>query len=404
VLLALLPAAAYGQSFEAVDTLPYPSTSVFPAYPGEPEGPRAFFAQLGMLYDNNILRRPAGVRDELVTRLGLGVRQDVRVVGRQTLRLEARGDIMLYQQFGDLDHIAYGALAEWRWEAGNQLAGTLGLRRRQFQADLSETQAAVHDLITENRLYGTGAYRFAPDWRVRGGLDLTSAERPRRADVETRGSSATGGIDYVTPLGNALGLEVRVTRGDAPVPEELVVTPGTFVDNDFKEREVAAVAVYNPGPTLRTAGRIGQTRREYTQLPGRDFSGGTGSFSVEWLPGNKTILGFEAYKRVSSILDVAASHIVTKGVSFGPSWAATAKLVFTARLVNEDRDFEGDPNAVAGAPLRSDSVRTVRLGAGWEITRQVQLGFALERGARDSNILGRDYQYTAAMANARYNF
>ena len=402
LLLLLAPAVAL--AFDAVDTLPYPSSGVFPAYPAEDAYPRGLWAEAGVMRDDNVLRRPANGPGETIWRVGAGARAEQRVFGRQLLRLEARGEGYLFNRFSELDHLAYGLGAEWLWELGNPLSGTLGYTRRRFMVDLGERQTAVRDLVTQNRFYGTAAYRISPDWRVRGALEHTASDRPEVVAAETAATSVAGGVDYVTPLGNAVGIEVRAAHGDARVPE--AIDPlGVFVDNDFSEREIAAVLGYTVGPQLRLAARLGRTERTYSQIPGRDFKGTTGRLEVAWRPGNKTTLEFEAYRVPRSIIDIAASHVLVEGVAFGPSWAPTAKLVFSARLVNEHREYSGDPAAALGvATLRDETVRTWRFGAGWEATRRHRLGVALETGKRGSNLLGRDYDYTALMANLRYSF
>jgi len=401
--LLSVPTAVLG--FEAVDALPYPSSGVFPAYPREGGTyPREFWLDAGAMHDQNVLRQPGDGPDETIWRVGAGARVEQRIFSRQVLRLEARGEGYVFNRFHELDHVAYGLGAEWAWELGGPLAGTLGYTRRRFMVDLGERQRAVRDLVTQNRVFGTAGYRLSPDWRVRGAFEHTASERPEAVAAETAATSVAGGVDYVTGLGNTLGVEVRVANGDARVPETIDPT-GELVDNDFDEREVAAVLGYNVGPQLRVGARLGRTERTYSQIPGRNFEGTTGRLDVAWRPGNKTLLEFEAYRVPRSIIDIAASHVLVSGFAFGPSWAPTAKLVFSARLVRENREYSGDPAAALGvATLREEAVRAWRFGAGWEATRRHRLGIALETGERSSNLLGRDYDYAAVMANFRYAF
>ena len=49
-------------------------------------------------------------------------------------------------------------------------------------------------------------------------------------------------------------------------------------------------------------------------------------------------------------------------------------------------------------------MRGYRLGAYWELSRQVHFQFSLDHGERESNILGRNYTYNAGIANVRYIF
>jgi len=396
--LLLLATSSSVLGFEAVDTIPYPSLGDFPAYPRAEAGPGRIYGQLGILRDDNVLRRPAGT-SETVTRLGLGASYDARVYGRQRLRLEAQGDGFIYNRFSNLDHFAYGVLGEWRWEIGNQLSGTLGYERRHYQTDLAELRTARQEMITSNRLVGTAALRITPSWRVRGAA--AAAETDRRGSSGS--TSVTGGIDYVTGLGNSLGAEVRSTSGDAPLSE--VLDPAdVFRDNDYDQKELAAVATYNAGPQLRLGARVARTERTYTLLPSFDFEGTTYRFDAAWRPGNKTLLAFEVYKLPLPVLEVDATHVVTRGVAFGPSWAPTAKLVFSARIAREELEYPGDPAALGLTAIREEVVRALRLSAGWEATRRHHLGIAVDTGERSSNLLGRDYDYTAVMANLRYVF
>ncbi len=402
-LLPALLAPAVALAFQTVDTLPWPSTGAFPAYPRDETRPTDLWVQGGVMHDDNILRRENGGQGDTVTRIGAGFRHDQRIVGRQRLLVEGRGDWYSYDRFSDLSHFGYSVLGDWRWELGNDLSGSVFLGRERRLVDIAETQSAVRDMVTTTRFGANGGYLVTPSTRLRAGFEHGIADRQRSATAETRANAVTVGADYVSPLRNTLGVEYRRARGDAPVAED-VVPLGTFVNNDYDEREVAVVASYAPGTQLRADGRLGRTKREYSELPNRDFSGTTGRLRVEWLPGNKTILGVEAYKEPRSIIDVAASHVVVKGVAFGPSWAPSEKLVFAVRLINERRTFEGDPALAAGAPLRDEQLHTLRLGVGWEPLRHWQAGFAVDRGTRDSNFTGRDYKYSALTANLAWHW
>lgn len=400
-LLLAVPAAA--GAFEAVDSLP--AATRFYAYSdlGEEARPLEFWAQAGVMRDDNVLRTPAKTADT-VYRYGLGARATQRIIGRQSLRLEARGEWYDFDQSSTLDHFAYGLLGEWLWELGNQLSGALGYRRTHAQADLSERSPTREDMITADRFSGTAAYRFAADWRLRGAVEAANFRRPEFVEAELDERSLAAGIDYVTPLGNALGIEVRATDGDARV-EQTTGLGGAVIDNDYEEYELAAVALYRPGPRLRLDGRLGRTKREYKEVPGRDFDGSTWRAGVEWAPGAKTVLRLDTYKLPRTITDIGPSHIVLKGVSFGPSWAPSVKWVFAARLVSETREFVGGPATGLGiAPLLKEDARLLRLALGWEPQRRFRLGVGFDTGERSSTSLGRDYDYTAWTANLRYTF
>ena len=416
VALALLaPAAALAQSFDAVDLVPAANSGRFPAYTATDPRPTEWYVRGGVLRDNNVFRLGdaaptqailgTGSRSETVTRIGAGIRHEARVAGRQRVRLGANIDRYGFDRFSMLNHTAYGLRGEWLWEFTNDFSGTLGYERRRRLIDLAQMGRPLKDLVTEQHAFLTAAYAVGPRVRVRGGLDHARADRDQAAfeAADGRTNTVLGGIDYVTPLGNSAGIELRRTKGRFAIQEAI---GGAFVDNDFTETEVAGVVTWAVSAQLRAVGRLGRTVRKHDQFSARDFRGTTGRATIDWTPLQKT--GFEAsiYKEPRSVVDIAASYVVVKGWSFGPRWAPTEKLVFSALLVNEDQTFGGDPTVilVAGTPQRDETVRAIRLGAAWEPVRFTKISLGVDRGHRSSNVALRDYDYTSLMANVELRF
>jgi hypothetical protein len=401
-LLAMAPAAAL--AFETVETLPFPSAGGFPAWPADAGRPWTLFAYAGPMYDSNPFRRSTGEESDVVARVGAGGRAVARVAGRQSVLLEGFGEYFDYDRFSEIDHFGYGLRGEWLWELGNQLDGAAGYSRRRRHADLGEFQVERRVMVTNERLFADGGYRFTPDWRLFGGAEYTRATRDVDEFAALDAGTLRAALTRTSPLGNAIGAEVRATRGEAPV-DEVIAGTTTTVANNFDERELAATLAYALGAQLRVSGRAGHTERSYDELAGRDFSGATYRGRVEWLPGTKVILAFEAYKEPVSIIDIDASHVVLTGTTFGASWAPGFKLVFRATFLNERRLNQGDPSAAAlGTPVRDETLRVWRFGAGWEPQRHWQLGAGLDIGERTSNQLGRDYDYVQVMLNARFDW
>lgn len=417
----LSPAAAFAQSFLPVDTIPWPgSGGRFPAYGGEPPRPTEVWVQGGLLYDDNIFRLSkdantlartgSDTRSETVSRLGAGIRHEALVAGRQRLRFEARGDQFNYQKHSQLDHFEYGLRGEWLWEFTNDLSGNLGYERRQRLIDLAQALASTRDLIIEDHAFASAAYRLGPSIRLRGGLDGAKAKHSAdaRQAASTRATSVIGGVDYVSSLGNAIGVEARRTEANFPTPE--LINGGTafgtaLVDNEYVEKETAVVVAVPAGAQLTGTGRVGHTTRTHKQFSQRNFSGTTWRAGVDWTPLQKTAFDFTIYREPRSIIDIGASYVVVSGVTFGPRWAPTEKLVFSALFIRERQQFAGDPGIVLlGTPQRDETVRTIRLGAGWVPKRFIETSLGWEHGIRTSNALQRDYDFNAVMANVRFRF
>jgi hypothetical protein len=410
LLLALTPATA--SAFETVDAIPYPSLGGFPeAYPRGDVYPIDLWAQAGIMFDSNAFRLADGTdaravlgkkeKWDAVMRYGLGGTVRQRVLGRQSVRLSARGEYYDYQRFSKLDHFAYGLLGEWLWEFGENLTGTAGYERTNGLADPAEVQRPVKDEITADRLFATASYRITPDWRLHGGAENTRAERTGdRDELNTDYTTGRLGLSYLTPLGNTLGVEARRSQGSAPVSEVIDPT-GQFANNDFTENELAAFLTYNISAQLLVGGRVGRTKRTYSELPLEEFNSTTYRAHADWRPGTKIGFLFEVYREPRAVLEIDASHVDTRGFAFGPRWAPTVKLVFYATLRNEQREYQA---LEAGLPTRDETARTLRLGAGWEPQRHIRIGAGIDYGERSSNIAGRDYDYTALILNARYDF
>jgi hypothetical protein len=415
-LALLAPAAAFAQHFEAVDNIPWPTLGRFPAYPLEPARPTEIYVRAGVLRDNNVFRFADGVdrrallgnsnnpADE-VLRVGAGIRHEFLVTGRQRLRLTASGDQYSYHNNTLLNHVNYALRGEWLWEFTNDLSGAVGYERRQRLADLAQLQRPVKDMITEDHAFVNGAYRLGPSIRLRGAVDGVKGSRSDAAfaSADTRAVTVLGGVDYVTTLGNAFGVEVRNTEGNYPTAQILGGT--TLVDNEFTEREVAAVTTIVAGAQITGTARLGHTNRKHKQFPERNFSGTTWRGTLLWTPLQKTGFEFSLYHEPRSIIDIAASSVVVNGASFGPRWAPTEKLVFYALVVRERQQFQGDPSQIVlGTPQQDEIVRVTRFGVGWEPRRFIELSAAIDHGNRVSNVFLRDYTYTAVMANAQFKF
>ena len=410
-VLALVPTTAL--AFEVVDELVYPSAGAFPdAYPRDPLYPTTFWAQVGMMVDSNPFRLPDTAdteallgnehRGDAVMRYGIGAGHVARVVGRQGVRLIARGEYYDYLRYNTLDHFAYGLRGEWLWALGNDLSGVAGYTREVGLADPAGVQRPIKDEITVDRLFANGEYRLGPLVRLRGGVAEDRAKREGdRATLVTNNTAVFGGVGVATPLGNAIGVDYRRSEGAAP-PGPLIDPTGQFAGNRFIEHELALVGLYNLGTQLRVAGRLGHTNREYTVLQVDEFEGTTGRVTIGWRPSAKVGMELAIYREPRAVLETDASHVDVRGTRFAISWAPVYKLVFSASFTNDRRVAQAslDPSVLPA----DDSGRLWRFAAGWEPRRHITVGTGVGFGERTSNTLGRDFDYLQVVANLRYDW
>lgn len=415
IAFGLLPAVSY--AYQGIDDILWTEKGQFPAYPPEPkepgERPIRFSVSSGIDHDSNLFRLSSttdaqaaiGTRDksETMYHLGAGFKADLPI-SRQHLLLEGEVTEHLFDRFSVLDYLGYKAGARWNWAAKDILSGNLGYRRQRFISSFGELQGLVKDLITEDHAFAEAGYHLTPRWKLRGGVDFFNFDHsdPTRRTLDNHTISGTLGIDYVTPASNSIGVQVKYTDGTFDNREFFV---GSFVDNGFQEVEASVVANWNITAKSHIDARAGFTSRNHDQLSQRDFDSFTGRLSYDWKPLAKTLLNVSAWREIRSIEDVTASFVQETGVSVGPAWAPTSKIILQGKLVYEERDFRGDPGfALQLAPQREDLFRGAKFTAGYTPRRWIQLGAAWELGDRSSNVSGRQYDYYAVSGNVRINF
>jgi exopolysaccharide biosynthesis operon protein EpsL len=401
--------SAAAPALETLDEIYWPETGKFPAYPYEAD-PRnvRYFVTAGYDRDDNPFRLSStdplpGPRSDSVRRFGAGVRAELPA-GRQRFVLEARAEKQDYDRFDVLDNTQYGLGGTWRWVVGNQWSGEAGYARRRFLGSLDDLQAPIKDMITEDRAFVGGGYLVTPRWRVRGALEATRWDHSQavRAELDYRIFAVTTGLDYVTPLGNSVGGQLKYSEGQYPNQQPVAAA---LIANDFRELEASAVARWMFTGKSTLDGRVGYTKREHEQVPQRDFGGFTGRVGYDWFIAAKTLLNAAVWREIRSTEDVSASYVLAQGWGLGPAWAPTIKLVFQARYIREERDFKGDPGLVlVGGTPREDTFQGLSFIAGYTPVRNIHLSLGVEHGERTSNVLGRDFDYRMVSANARIRF
>lgn len=398
----------------AAEQMLWPDEGHFLAYPAEPDQRGVVpYVSAGIIHDNNAFRLADGEdpnllvgtagKSDTIKTLGLGINTIIED-SRQKYLFNASADYYDYNRFTFLDHWNYKLGAGWRWEAGNLWNGDLRYSRRRDLADPAELQGRTKDLITQDTIHASGNYKFHPSWKARTALDINRYEHgdSARESLDNRTIAATIGADYTTASNNTLGIQFKATDGRYP-NRQIVAT--SFVDNQYKEYETSGVVGWQFTEKTKFDGRLGYTQRRHEELSSRDFNGVTGRAALQYLASAKTSIDFAAYRETRVVEDANASYAFATGYILGPSWAPTHKSVLQARLVYEKRKYEGDPGLALGVTTqREDTLRGLRLSAGYKPIRNTEVIFAFERGKRTSNLADAGYDYNMVSINAGWKF
>jgi hypothetical protein len=239
---------------------------------------------------------------------------------------------------------------------------------------------------------------------MRGAADWTQYEHSNalRSVLDADITSVTVGADYLTPSNNSVGGQFKYTHGDY-TNREIVAT--SIVDNNYDQYEASAVLHWILTGISTIDARLGYTVRNHEQLSQRDFDGVTGRLAWDWTPAAKTLITLAAWREIQPYEDVFANYVLSQGVSLTPRWSPTVKLVFEARLLYENRQFQGNPGFILGVtPEREDDFRAASVSAGYTPVRNLYLGISAETGKRTSNIDLRDFDYNLYWLSAKFAF
>jgi exopolysaccharide biosynthesis operon protein EpsL len=382
------------------------------APPQLPEGLQ-FFLTGEALHDNNLFRLPDGdprtfgvaadSRSDTITRLGAALKYD-KLLSRQHVIAEVGIQRNTFAHNDNLDHTASNAGAKWLWQAGEQWDGELSYDFRRRLVSFADVRDNVKNLVDQDTVVATAGYRLHPRWRVWGGVNAlqTDNSSPTQLQNDTQIQTALLGIDYRTPSENSIGLQLSRSEGRFPNRD---VVASQLVDNQYTETSSAIAWAWALTGKSHFDGTLGYTVREHEQFSARDYRGPTFRVRYAWLPTGKIRIDANAWRELWTAESQTSSYVVASGVRLTPVWFVTSKVTLSAALSYETRSYQGDPGVVLGVnPVRDDTLRALRLSAGYAVLRNAEILLALETGSRDSNQPGFQYDYTSALVNLKIGF
>jgi len=368
-------------------------------------------------HDDNVFRLSRSIdpatatgsssRADVYTTTDLGFRFDVPV-SRQRFLGDWTWSDNRYDKFKVLDFFGYHGQAVWEWQAGNDLSGQLGTVQSHSLASLSNVQSGVQSSIpnpVERRnSFFNAAYMLTPRWRIKG--DLTNSKETNGVpefqvnDVGINGTGLT--VSYVTPDASEVGINTRYS--DASYPFHQLVA-GSLVDNAYKQRNVALVAVWNISSRSHLSAQIGRVNRSYDELPQRDYQASTYHAVYEWKATGKFTLTADVHRDIDPTEEVNTGFVFLQGGALRPAWRLTEKMTLTGAFEYNRWDYLGDPGLVAGTVLpRSDKVRSTGLTLTYQPLRRVSLEASMRRETRTSTAAFGDYEANIIGASARIGF
>ena len=375
------------------------------------------FAAQTLTWDDNVFRISSGLdpaaalgsssKGDTYSTTSLGFNLDFPV-SRQRFQGGVTWNKTRYDRFTVLNGDGHQGQGIWVWQVGNDISGQLGYTETFGLASLANIQSGVQsstpNFLTTQRAFFNAAYLLTPRWRLRGeaGRLKQSNEVPERKVNDTSTDSVDLTVSYVTPVSNQIGLGVRVE--DSRLPNRQFVA-GDLFDNSYRQQNVAAVTDWTLTGSSHLSARVGSVRRTYTQLPQRDFEGGTFNATYDWRPTGKLTLIAVAQKGISTTEQVNIGFVLVKGVALRPALRLTDKVNIAGAFEYSNREYRSDPALALGVvPNRTDRVRSAAVTASYRPIRTVTLQMALLHETRSSTAAFGDYAANVVSVTARIGF
>jgi len=292
------------------------------------------YGSYGFTADDNLLR----IRDKMDPRPMLGTDNlfDMshrftggvlleKEIGRQQFNANLNWTHTRFERFDQLNNNLKNFSGSWHWFLGNRLEGNMGASYVQSLAPFL-FQPGVKNVRTEQTEFINAAWSLHPRWRLNGSYtryDLNS-NSPSLRFLNRIEDRFEGGVDFVTPSRNTIGVLFRDTIGDFPV---LVRAPdGSFTDNSYNQKEALAKVNWVVSGKSRLYGTGGWVERTNASFTARNFSGFNARLTYNWQPTGKLGLSVSGWRETAAMQMLTASFSLNTGVSVAPYWEITRKV------------------------------------------------------------------------------
>jgi hypothetical protein len=352
-------------------------------------------------YDDNLYRIPpsfpvastvapdATRGDRINTVSGGGIGQ--WFFGRQNIDFALRADYSRFANNTALNNTGGDGSLIWNWLVGSYFSGQVGAEFNRALANFAETRYLGRDLVDDKTYFGKATFQVGPHWAIVGGareMDIThGASAAAFNNFKTRSGNA--GMEFSTGVSDTFGLEYRYTKGLYPPNYTFDNLP---FDRDFKEdiyRGTIKYAITEKFNVDAYAGYLKHTLPAQNILPSAvfgNFSGDIWRVTLNWLPTEKTQLGFGAWRELHAYLVNASNYFVSKGFSVSPTWRPTEKITVDFIASREDQDFVAIQSVLGlAAPPVFDRVTAEQINVNYVPRERWMLNLFFRHERRTSN-------------------
>jgi len=383
-----------------------PSSSSAPFGVQSEQGPYYIGINQALTHDSNVFRVPSGPSDNFSsTSLLAGFSQPIsrqRVFGSATVSANR------YQRQDELNNTSYSLAAGIDWETIQNLSGNLSTalaRSLSAPTATAGTPTATRNLVQTRSVDATARWGGVSLLTLEGTGGWSNVDYSAPESAQSESSQQRGGLTLFYGPGGPLRLGVggHVLRTRSPQGLFDPAT-GTFQETTVTSKSADILVEYRLTGLLSTNGRLSYTKQSSANAGSGDFSGLTGSLSVNWRPTGKMSVGLDAGRdagfdassystlqivnnngvltlapvtglyennRVSQWIGLGATHATTAKINLGVNGRYTRAKLATSGVVGST------------GPETVDVAKVLSLSGNYEITRYWSLGCNLSHEWRD---------------------
>ncbi|VAW83143.1 hypothetical protein MNBD_GAMMA16-442 [hydrothermal vent metagenome] len=348
------------------------------------------YAYARVLQDDNLFRVNTNEEKDTLTALGAGV-DALLILSRQRINLGAQFERATYDKADNLDHKNMNLNGNLNWVVGSDWRGRFGVKYRETIASFNET-ATIRSRDDRATLtsQGSAGYSFSPRWDIIGSMRTARLRIDNRLNSDFDRFGYSTELRYATGAKTKVGVKIGITNVDF---ENDTIIGSDTISSDFSNRVLSGTFSWEGSSKSKLDARIGWTDVEHDELTDRDFSGQSSRINYLWQTTAKSQLKFSLWREATTRFEVD-SLVISQGVSIRPRWNITSKLSSSMMLRYNKLDFRGDANAsLLGGVSREDTINSISLALGYQISRVIKLDFRFITHDRDSNVPIQEYSY-----------
>jgi exopolysaccharide biosynthesis operon protein EpsL len=362
-----------------------------------------------LLYDSNFLRlsdtaKIPGKSDksEFVKQAKAGVDLDWKI-SRQHILITANVNQNWFQNFTSLDYTGWDTKAQWNWKVRSDLDGDIGYSNTQALGSFVQLNGLFPNLQNNQRYFANAGYLFHPNGKIKFGLFRTEFQyddNSRKASNNTE-NNADLNLQYLSPTGSILGLQLLATEGQYPHRQ---LTPDSGQDDAYNRMKYALNWDWHANSKTRIDGLVGYLQQNYTHLSALDFADGIGELNLNWQASDKTLLGLSARREIYMANNQFSSFMLTQGVWFSPTWQASPKIVLKLPISYQQQQYLGGIGTTDNFGHQKDNVSNIGFNLMYYPWESISVGGILKYEKRDSNNSQASYETGSAGVNFHADF